>query len=184
MAYSTTSELQELYFQHSFDHIKPNYEFRDSLLQWPFNNYFNRFKPDAFLLDRSLSIIEKPSHSIAEQVFGNQKEQQYIGLKHTANLLYERAILHQQHTRDIDHRHMQIQEKLFGVQINNFPDKARRQSNLESQLLQLEQQRRDEELAFWKDSTEIRDKLFENAVIYKTIKNRYSVFSDVENQYD
>ena len=184
MAYSTTAELRELYFQHSRDLIRPDYVFHDSLLQWPSNSYFNKFIPDAVLLEKSLSTIEKPSYSIADQVFGNQKEQQYIGLKHLSHLFYERAMLHQQHTRDIDHRHIQIQEKLFGVQINNFPDKARRQSNLESQLLQLEQQRRDEELSFWKDTVEIREKLFESANAYKQAKHRYSVFSDVEKQYD
>ena len=82
--------------------------------------------------------------------------------------------------QDIDHRHLQIQEQLFGVKINNSPDKARRQSNLESQLLQLEQQRRDEELAFWKDTVELRQGVFESAAAFKDAKHRYSVFSGVE----
>jgi hypothetical protein len=69
---------------------------------------------------------------------------------------------------------------LFGVQINNAPDKARRLSNLEGQLLQLESQRRDEELAFWKDTVDLREKLFEGAASYKDANHRYSVFSDVE----
>jgi len=185
MSYNTTAELRELYFQQSRDSgkIKENV-FYDSLLQWPSNNYFNKFIPDANLLQKSISITQKPSYRIADHVFGNLKEQQYIGLKHLAFLFYERSKLHQQHTHDIDHRHIQLQEKLFGVQINNFPDKARRQSNLESQLLQLEQQRRDEELVFWKDTVELREKLFESAAVYKQAKQRYSVFSDVEAQYD
>jgi len=185
MTYNTTTELTELYFQQSRDSAKtPEMASYDSLLQWPSNSYFNKFIPDKLLLEKSLSTIEKPSYSIAGQVFGEKKEQEYIGLKHFSNLFYERCRLHQQHTHDIDHRNLQIQEKLFNVQINNFPDKARRQSNLESQLLQLEQQRRDEELTFWKDTVELREKLFENATAYKQAKHRYSVFSDVEAQYD
>jgi len=184
MTYNTTAELSESYFQQSRDSTKTPEYIHDSILQWPSNSYFNKFIPDKVLLEKSLSTIERSSYSIADQVFGTQKEQQYIGLKHLSHIFYERAKLHQHHTRDIDHRNLQIQEKLFNVQINNFPDKARRQSNLESQLLQLEQQRRDEELVFWKDTVELREKLFESAAVYKQAKHRYSVFSDVEAQYD
>ena len=91
--------------------------------------------------------------------------------------------MHKQHIQDIDHTHLKVQENLFGVKINNFPDKARRLSNLEGQLLQLESQRRDEELAFWKDTVELREKLFESASDYKAISNRYSIFSDVEAKH-
>jgi hypothetical protein len=184
MTYNTSAELRELYFQQSRDSPKASgYIFYDSLLQWPTNSYFNKFIPDSVLLEQSLSTIEKPAYSIAEQVFGNLKEQQYIGLKHLSNLFYERAKLHQQHTRDINHSHMQIQDKKFCVEINKFPENAKRLSNLESQLLQLEQQRRDEELAFWKDTVELREKLFESAAAYKQAKQRYSIFSQVEGQY-
>ena len=134
-------------------------------------------------MERTLSPVRKPAYSIADQVFGNQKQQEYTSLRHLSNLLQERAKFNRQHISDIDHRHMQIQEKLFGVEINHFPDKARRQSNLESQLLQLEQQRRDEELAFWKDTVELRQGLFESSAAYKNAMHRYLVFSDVEAQY-
>jgi len=50
-------------------------------------------------------------------------------------------------------------------------------------LLQLEQSRRDEELAFWKDTVELREKLFENSVDYRAAKHRESIFSDVETDY-
>lgn len=152
-------------------------------LQWPSNSCFEKFKPDADLLQKALSPIEKSTYSIADQVFGEHKRHEYTNLRHSANLLQERTKLHKQHIQDIDHRHLQIQEELFGVRINFFPDRARRQSNLESQLLQLEQQRRDEELAFWKDTVELRQGLFESAASYKDAKHRYSVFSDVEAQY-
>jgi hypothetical protein len=184
MTYNTTAELTEWYFQHSRDSPKTSgYIFHDSLLQWPSNSYFNKFLPDSILLEKSLSTFEKPSYSIAEQVFGNLKEQQYIGLKHLSHLFYERTKLHQQHTHDINHSHMQIQDKKFCAEINRSPDNVKRLSNLENQLLQLEQQRRDEELAFWKDSVELRDKLFESAAAYKQAKQRYSIFSQVEGQY-
>lgn len=180
-----TSELRRYYLQQSQYSVEPPQPYQPPLLQWPSSGYFDRFKPDTDLFQKSLLTETRQGEcSIAQQVFGNQQQQEYTGLKHVANLLGERAGLHEQHIRDIDHRHIEIQEKLFGVKINNSSDKAKRQSGLESQLLQLEQQRRDEELAFWKDTVELRQTLFENASTYKDAKHRYSVFSAVEGQYD
>ncbi len=182
---NTTYELRNLYFQQSQYSAKEAEPYYQPLLQWPEKGYFEKFKPDADLLRKALSPLEKSiTNSMADQVFGNQKQLEYLSLRHLANLFYERCNLHKQHIQDIDHRHMQIQEKLFGVKINYLPDKARRLSNLESQLLQLESQKRDEELAFWKDTVELRQKLFESAAKYKDAKHRYSVFSDVEAEYD
>lgn len=180
-----TYELRNLYFQqsqYSAEQAKPDYPL---FLQWPDKGYFEKFKPDADLLQKALSPLEiSVSNSIADQVFGNLKQIEYLDLKHSANLFYERCRLHKQHIKEIDRRHIEIQERKFGVDINNFPDKARRLSNLEGQLLQLESQRRDEELAFWKDTAELREKLFESAATYKAANHRYSVFSDVEAKYD
>ena len=179
-----TYELRNLYFQQSRYFTNQPETSYPLLLKWPSNGYFEKFKPDADLLQKALSPLEKSAtYSVADQVFGNQKQLESLGLKHLANLLYERAQLHKQHIKDIDHTHIKIQEKLFGAKINALPDKARRLSNLEGQLLQLEGQRREEELAFWKDTMELREKLFESAATYKAANHRYSIFSDVEAKY-
>jgi hypothetical protein len=179
-----TYELRKLYFeqsQYSAQQTKPEYPL---LLRWPENQYLNQFKPDARLLQKTLSPLENSlDHNIADQVFGNQKQLEYLSLKHLSNLFYERCRLHKQHLEEIEHSHIRTQEELFGVKINNVPENARRLSNLEGQLLQLEQQRRDEELAFWKDSAELREKMFEKAGSYRSARQRYSVFSDVETHY-
>jgi hypothetical protein len=180
-----TYELRNLYFQQSLYSAKQTAPENQPLLHWPEKGYFERFKIDAELLQKALSPLEKSvNYSIADQVFGNQKQSEYIGLRHLANLFYERCRLYKQHVDDIDHRHIEIQEKKFGVEINHTPDNSKRLSNLEGQLLQLEQQRRDEELAFWKDTVELREKLFEGAATYKDANHRYSVFADVEADYD
>ena len=179
-----TYELRKLYSEQSqYSAKKPEIQY-PPLLQWPEKGYFEKFKLDANLLQKALSPLEKSTnYSIADQVFGNQKESKYLGLKHLANLFYERCKLHKQHIKEIDSTHITVQEKLFGVKINNFPDKARRLSSLEGLLLQLESQRRDEELKFWADTVELREKLFEGASTYKDAKHRYSVFADVEADY-
>ncbi|MFC1675804.1 hypothetical protein ACFL3G_01925 [Planctomycetota bacterium] len=179
-----TYELRKLYFEqskYSAKPIKPEYPL---LLQWPEKGYFKKLKPDVDLLQRALkpdkNIEEK---SISEQIFGNEIKQQSIDLHHIANLFYERCRLHKNHISEIDRRHIEAQEKLFGVQINNASDKGKRLSTLEGQLSQLDQQRREEELAFWKDTVELRGTLFENSGDYRAAKQREFIFSDVEAGY-
>jgi len=184
MVPNKTYELRNLYFlQNPYSASQADVSY-SLFLKWLENGYFKKLKPDAELLQEVLRPdSDYKGKNISEQIFGNEIKQQYVGLKHTANLFYERCKLHKQHIQDIDRRHIDVQETKFGVEINNFPDRARRLSNLENQLLQLESQRREEEIAFWKDTVELREKLFEGAATYKDANHRYSVFADVEAKY-
>ena len=107
-----TYEMRNLYFQQSHyaaEQQNEKYGY-PSLLQWPSNGYFENFKPDADLLQKAVSPVERlTTSSIADQVFGNQKQSEYLGLKHLANLFYERCKLHKQHIKEIDHSHIKIQ---------------------------------------------------------------------------
>jgi len=181
-----TYELRNLYFQQSPGSAKQEEKKYDQppLLQWPANGYFDKLKPDAQLLQKVLiPIVEYSTGKLSEQVFGDQLKQQHVNLEHMANLFYERCKLHKRHIDDINDRHIKVQGRLFGVEINNFPDRSKQLNTLEGQLMQLEQQRREEELAFWKDTVELREKLFENAGEYKAARHRYQIFSDVEAEY-
>ena len=183
---NNTYELRNLYFQQSQYSIKPEKEKYacPPILQWPANSYFKKLKPDADLLQQALAPL--PTHdtaSMSERVFGNDLQKQQINLKHGANLFYERCRLHQNHIQEIDDRHIKAQERLFGVEINHFPDRNKQLRTLEGQLLQLDQQRREEELAFWKDTVELRKVLFDSAADYRGSKDRYSVFAGVEGKY-
>ena len=106
-----TYELRNLYFQQSqycSQPARPDYK---PLLQWPENGYFEKLKPDADLLQKALSPLDKlKTYSIADQVFGNQKESEYLGLKHLANLFYERCKLHKQHIKEIDSSHIRFRK--------------------------------------------------------------------------
>lgn len=184
MAYNTTYQLRELYLQHSpYSVDRPEYYRYDSLLQWPSNGYFKTFVPDAWLLRQTLTMYDKPeAQSVAEQVFGSQARQERIGLKHLANILYERALLHKNLLKDIDHRLMQSQEKLSILRMHFPIDGGRSQQNLERLIIELEKQRHDEELNFWKDSTEIRQKLFDNAIAYSATRRRQEQLSSLEDK--
>jgi len=89
-----TYELRNLYFQQSQNSAEQSEPYYPLLLQWPENENFDKFKPDAYLLQKMLSPINKFSNSIADQIFGNQKLQEYMSLQHLINLNRERAKLH------------------------------------------------------------------------------------------
>lgn len=182
MAYDITPPGTEPYFYHSAcsqDQPRPY----DSLLQWPGNGYFDRLRPDALLLREALaSYSGPPAVTVAEQIFGNQARQQKIALRHLANILYERALLHKGHLKDIDRRLMDFEEKLSIVKMHFPLDGGRTQQNLEKLILDLENQRHEEELGFWKDSTEVRQQLFENAAAYSTTQHRRDILCGVEGE--
>lgn len=184
MAYSRTAELRELYFQYSRDSAEETKSHKyPPLLQWPSNGYFERLKPDAALLKEALRSYAGPeTFTVAEQVFGNQARQQKFGLQHQANILYERALLHANHLKEIDRRLMGCHEKLSILKMHFPVDAGRTQQSLERLVLQLEQERRTEEINFWKDTTEIREKLFEDAAEYSATKRRKDMLYGVESE--
>jgi len=185
MAYVHDFEVKGPYLQPAGTYKTADSDKYDSapLMQWPSNNYFSHIKKDASFITESLLKDSPANNYIADKVFGMQKNVQSVNLKHTANLLYERCRLHKLHLDEIEKSHLDVQARRFGAQINNFPDRAKQLSNLESQLLQLDQQRREEELSFWKDTVELRSKLLEQADQYKTASNRLNLFSSLEYEY-
>jgi len=80
-------ELRKLYFQQSqytAKQVKPDYP---PLLQWPEKGLREKFKLDTDLLQKALSPIRSQPDCLADQVFGNQKKQEYVSLKHLAHLV-------------------------------------------------------------------------------------------------
>jgi hypothetical protein len=182
MTYNNVAEPRELCYQHSSDSLnqRDNSHY-DSLLQWPSNSYFSGLQRDTALFKEILTPYTIPAAStVADQVFGSQARQQKLGLRHSVNTLYERALLHAKHLKEINRALMQCHEKLSILKMHFPVDAGRSQQNLERLVLQLEQERRTEEINFWKDTTEIRQQLFEGATEYGATKRRKEALTGVE----
>ena len=177
-----TYELRKLFFQQNT--YSPACGKKYSMVSLPEDWNFKPLKEDVELLDKNLKASPEKYQSVAQQVFGLELKKHYTHLRHIANLLTERAQLHKRHLKEIDKRHIEAQEKMFGAQINHTSDRNKRISSLEGQLAQLEKERRDEELDFWKDTVDIRQQLFENGWQYRDSLQRTQVFSDVEAHHD
>jgi hypothetical protein len=184
MIYHHITPLDELYRTCSRygerEWLEPGYR-HGLVLPCPSETYFEKFKFDAALLRESLSLSAVPRDgTLAEQVFGGQARQQRISLAHLANVLYERARLHQRHLRDIDWRLTECQDRPSVLKMNFPLDGGRAQQHLEKLIIELEKERHDEETSFWKDSAEIRQWLFENAAIYGAAQRRQDMLYGVE----
>jgi hypothetical protein len=184
MTYNPITPLEERYRIPSHygerEEAEPTYRY-GPMLPWASESYFEKFQRDAALLKEALSPSAVPREAtLAEQVFGSQARQQKIGLGHLANVLYERALLHQRHLRDIDWRLVDCQDRLSVLKMHFPLDGGRPQQHLEKLIIELEKERHDEEIGFWKDSAEIRQQLFENAATYGAAKRRQDMLYGVE----
>jgi plasmid replication initiation protein len=149
----------------------------------PVGGYAGSIPSDAALLREALaSYLMPPGSTLADQVFGHQGRQQRINLQHLANILYERASLHKSHVKDIDRRLMECSERLSVIKMHFPLDGGKTQQTLEKIIIDLETQRHDEETGFWKDSTEVREQLFESAATYSATKRRKDMLYGLEAQ--
>jgi len=151
------------------------------LLAGPRGGYFEKFRLDAALLKEALSpYAGRHDATLAEQVFGSQARQGRISLTHLANILHERALLHSNRLRDINHRLVDCQDRLSVLKMHFPMDGGKAQQHLEKVILDLESQRHEEEINFWKDSAEVREQLFENAATYGAARRRQDMVEGVE----
>lgn len=140
-----------------------------------------KFTLDDALLKEALSAYTGPREAtLAERVFGSQARQQRIGLSHLANILYERALLHNKRVRDIDHRLTEFLDRLSVLKMHFPLGEGRSQQQLEKLIIELERQRDEEQISFWKDSVDVRQQLFESAIAYGSATRRKDMLYRVE----
>lgn len=139
------------------------------------------FGRDADTLAQMLTPVDIPQDSpIADQLFGGQSRQLRFSLEHFVNLLNERGKLHKRHIADINHRHMHVQGRLFGARLHGRLDGYKNATRFEQMIAQLDEQKRREELQFWKDSMEVRELMFEAAKEYHALSHRAALFRGLE----
>ncbi len=183
MAYEHLLEASGIYGDHSQNplyHMTP-YAPRLSIL--PVSGYADAIVSDAALLRQAMTSYSMPQGAtLADQVFGHQSHQQRINLQHLANVLYERTALHKSHLKDIDRRLMESLERLSIIRMHFQLDGGKTQQTLERLVIDLEKQRHEEETSFWKDSTEVRQQLFEGATTYSATTRRKDMLLGLEAQ--
>ena len=141
---------------------------REYVIAWPAEIHQPLFQRDSQLFQEVVSVPSSSNDSLATRIFGNQLRRQKLSVKHLTNLLYERAMLYSRHVRDINSQHAEFFEQLSIERLLSPNGDGRHQLALESMLVDLDKEKRKEELDFWKDSKDIREVLFETGGEYQS----------------
>lgn len=157
---------------------------REYVISWPADINSAPFQRDSELFQEILSVPSSSYDSLASRIFGNQLRQQKLSVRHLGNLFYERASLYSRHVRDITSRHMNVQEEIYKERLMSPVQASRRQVALEAMLVDLEKEKRKEELEFWKDSKDVREALFESAGDYQSSSHRVHMLQGFGGAYD
>ena len=172
--------LQEQYFS------SREREPRASYLSEPYSPSF-RHPPFSYMdlaLLREILAPQEPEYtSLADQVFGRQARHEGLSLHLLVNLLYQRSFLHEKHLRDIQHRHTDCQDKLSVLRMLFPVADSRLRTSMESLVVQLEREEREEELTFWKDTASLRKDILEEAGEYRAARDRLVHLGSLEMNY-
>ena len=116
---------------------------------------------------------------LSERVFGTQLKRTGVAVQNLDQLLSGRNQILDRNLREINQRRNEIANRLSIARrpysIRTPQDVAR----IEKMLFDIESQRRDEYLNFWKDLARTRTELFEAAGEYQATKNRASLFGGI-----
>lgn len=145
--------------------------------------YAPRLKDDLNILSAYASETQPAGYSLVQKVFGQQLEQSKVRISHLGHLLQERAVIYNTHMYDLNQQ---------GNDLKNLLTIARRPygfhtlqqiASLEKVALSSESEERRERLAFWKDTAEIRDRMLDSAIEYRSTRGRANLFAPPEAKY-
>jgi len=178
-------EIIRNYFSNSQYQVpKPEYSYASRLLYEPSSYSRKSLETEKYLLEEILLPSRATYRSLADEVFGQQALKERISLKQFTKLLEERYQIHMKLLADIKHRNMNIQQQLCVARWFSNTDGGKRALNLERLLADLEDKKRQEELNFWKDTVELRQKMLEKASEYAATRRRVSWFERLEGGDD
>lgn len=118
----------------------------------------------------------KIEETLADKIFGQQVAEQKASGHHLSNLLSERWRLYQDHIGGLRDEISRTKNRLYLASRPYVVLHPMHQINLERQLLKLETDARKEEIEFWKDSMELRDKMLDVAHEYRKGVTRSRLF--------
>ena len=120
------------------------------------------------------------ANTVADRVFGLQTRQAKISLESITAAMALRRLLHKQHMDDIQQRHEDIHGQMYGAFLHSRLDNHKRAMSLQNTLIRLDEQRRKEELSYWKDTLELRAQALESATEYGQARQRMTFLQNIE----
>jgi hypothetical protein len=184
--YSLTAQNRKAYLEQSRGYVaepepRPQNYWVD--LPEPLDSY--SLKMDiATLSAYATDTVQTQSGSLSERIFGPQLGKAKTNARHVGHLLSERWRLYCLHLEEIGELTSDLKGRLDMLRRPYHLHPPQLALGLERMLIQLQGQEREERLAFWKDSAELRDRLLESATEYGAVRSRASLLSPGEAYTD
>jgi len=183
-SYNQTARLRQLYAAQSRPYPeKPTETPSYPLVQMPEPLYSDSLKRDLNNIIHHAS--ESPpagGTSLAARVFGGQLGQAKVKAQHLGHLLDERWQLYRRHMDDLQVQISDFKNQLHFARRAPLQHTLQQIVGLERLVTQVEAQQREEQLAFWKDSAELRDRLLESALEYRAARHRAGLLGIPEEE--
>ncbi len=118
-----------------------------------------------------------PADLLAEMA-GLRLRTDYLSWDTIRRLVEERVQIRDKNRKEILGRVSDVSGDIYCCHLIRTPDSLRRKSALEKTKLDLEKQARDEDVALWKDVTELRKELLQTHRQYQSARMRYTLTAD------
>jgi len=176
--YNRTAQLRKAYLLQNRNDIEENPPQANSSPLSPLLPYIENTHLKDDLNDMALAMHGNNPiilDHLAERVFGNQLARDRLTASHVGHLLQERSLLYHNHMKDIRRRINQVGNRISSLSRPYTIRTPQQVAGFERLRLQLESDERKEQLAFWKDTAELRDKLLDTSINYRATLDRASL---------
>jgi hypothetical protein len=122
--------------------------------------------------------------TLSDRVFGGQLRRGRVSIENSDKLIFQREELLKRAIREIDERRNVVMNRL-SVALRPYSGRTPQEvSRVERTLLDLESERRDAYLQFWKDAATEQKELLEIAAEYLAARDRASLLDGTASAYD
>ena len=177
-SYNQTAKLKDAYSLYSREYAESPLDIPAEAPRFAYLSGVEKIYPsplDNDLQEMAIHVNEatKPQSGILSQrVFGQQLDQTKTTAKHLGNLLAERWKIYRAHVQELQEEISDAKNRLTFASRPNSITPPQQATNLEKMLFRLESERRKEQTDFWKDSAELRGKMWETVHEYRATSNR------------
>ncbi|MFX0097871.1 MAG: hypothetical protein ACFE7E_08950, partial [Candidatus Hodarchaeota archaeon] len=138
------------------------------------------------LLQRFLAFKPFSEDNLAEEIIKEKQKFQKTSLVQIINLIAEREKAKQRNMRSLDSEIMDVQSQLYVYRCHVYPISPdnKRKSNLERALSELENRRRQEDIACWKDTLKLWQRLLEIIAEYRATLRKVALITEIQKADD
>jgi nitrate reductase assembly molybdenum cofactor insertion protein NarJ len=140
-------------------------------------------KPDFLSLPGNPAYKSRPD-SLADRIFGRQLEEKQLWTAHFENILGERNRIYHHQMEEIQEEISHLKGRLESLSRPYSIHPPQLKTQLERILWQTGNEQRREQVRFWKDLLDIKDRMIQNSIEYRQTQDRSTLLQPEEEKYN